>query len=341
MTEIDGRGHPLHPRPVAARGRAAADHDPRLARLGHRAARVDRAADRPDGARRNAPRTRSTSCCRRCPGYGFSGRAGGARLGLGPHAQAWAELMRRLGYNRYVAQGGDVGAAVTDAMGRQAPEGLVGIHTELLSSFPPTCWRRSSAPTRTDSQARGSRLTAEPRRNARHSPGSSRLQSGYFLEQATRPQTIGYGLLDSPVALAAWMLDHDTDSYDKISRAFVDGQARRQPHPRSRPRQRHAVLADGHRRVGGAVVLGERTEHGRRSRPAQKPAAATLPVGFTVFPGEIFEGAAQLGREGLSEPHLLQRGRQGRPLRRLGGAAALQRGAARGVQVTALTRRSS
>ena len=69
---------------------------------------------------------------------------------------------------------------------------------------------------------------------------------GYFLEQSTRPQTIGYSLLDSPVGLAAWMLDHDTDSYYKVSRAFLDGRARRQPHPRKRRRQHHVVLADGH-----------------------------------------------------------------------------------------------
>ena len=91
---------------------------------------------------------------------------------------------------------------------------------------------------------------------------------GYFLEQATRPQTIGYALLDSPVALAAWMLDHDTDSYYKIASAFVDGQAHGQSHPGPHPRQHHAVLADGHRRLGGPVVLGERAGHRlQRGRP--------------------------------------------------------------------------
>ena len=119
--------------------------------------------------------------------------------------------MHRLGYTRYVAQGGDVGAAVTDAMGRQAPDGLIGIHTNLLV---PALGRRP-LPARNRGGTRG------PRRSSTH---SGRRGFGYFLEQATRPQTIGYALLDSPVALAAWMLDHDTDSYHKISRAFVDGQ---------------------------------------------------------------------------------------------------------------------
>ena len=134
------------------------------------------------------------------PGYGFSGEP--AELGWDPSriARAWAELMHRLGYTRYVAQGGDVGSSVTDAMGRQAPEGLLGIHINLLLA---ALIRR--APCR-----------RKPSRNARRSTRSRRSTtsgSGYFLEQATRPQTIGYALLDSPVALAAWMIDHDTDSY--------------------------------------------------------------------------------------------------------------------------------
>ena len=119
--------------------------------------------------------------------------------------------MRRLGYTRYVAQGGDVGAAVTDAMGRQAPEGLLGIHTNLLV---PALGMTDQLP-----------AESEGERAARDTLAAFRADGfGYFLEMATRPQTIGYALLDSPVALAAWMLDHDTDSYYKISRAFVDGE---------------------------------------------------------------------------------------------------------------------
>ena len=119
--------------------------------------------------------------------------------------------MNRLGYTRYVAQGGDVGAAVTDVMGRQAPEGLLGIHTNLLVA----------------ALGIGDQLPAESEQErAAHDALAEFRESGfgYFLEMATRPQTIGYALLDSPVALAAWMLDHDTDSYYKISRAFVDEQ---------------------------------------------------------------------------------------------------------------------
>ena len=144
------------------------------------------------------------------PGYGFSGEPAEFGWNAGRTATAWAQLMRRLGYTRYVAQGGDVGASVTDAMGRQAPEGLVGIHTNLLV----TTLAGGPMPTDTDEEKE-----AQQAINVFRADGF-----GYFLEQATRPQTIGYALLDSPVALAAWMLDHDTDAYYKISGAFVQRQ---------------------------------------------------------------------------------------------------------------------
>ena len=135
------------------------------------------------------------------PGYGFSGEPAELGWNVGRVAQAWAELMHRLGYTRYVAQGGDVGAAVTDAMGRQAPEGLLGIHMNLLVTV-------LAGPQPAESEQE--RAAADQLATFRESG------FGYFLEMATRPQTIGYALLDSPVALAAWMLDHDTDSYYKI-----------------------------------------------------------------------------------------------------------------------------
>src|SRR5215208_4419283 len=135
------------------------------------------------------------------PGYGFSGEPVEVGWDLGRTARAWAELMDRLGYTRYVAQGGGVGAGVTDAMGRQTPEGLIGIHTNLLVPA-----LSGTMPTDTD----------EERTAAAQIATFQRSGNGYFVEMATRPQTIGYALLDSPVALAAWMVDHDTDSYYKI-----------------------------------------------------------------------------------------------------------------------------
>jgi pimeloyl-ACP methyl ester carboxylesterase len=143
------------------------------------------------------------------PGYGFSAEPTELGWTQARTAQAWAQLMGRLGYTRYVAQGGDVGAGVTDAMGRQAPEGLVGIHTNLLVTV-------LGGPPPAETEQERAALDAL---NTFMADGF-----GYFLEMATRPQTIGYAQLDSPVALAAWLLDHDTDSYYKIARAFVDGQ---------------------------------------------------------------------------------------------------------------------
>ena len=184
------------------------------------------------------------------PGYGFSAEPTELGWDASRTARAWAELMHRLGYTRYVAQGGDVGALVTDLMGRQAVEGLVGYHLNLLTAV----------------LAIGDKLPkeSEQERAAHKALATFREDGfGYFLEMATRPQTIGYSLLDSPVGLAAWLLDHDTDSYYKISRAFVDwkpvGNLTRDTHRR----QHHAVLADGHRSVGGPVVLGGRTSAGR------------------------------------------------------------------------------
>ena len=255
------------------------------------------------------------------PGYGFSGEPVEVGWDLGRTARAWAELMRRLGYTRYVAQGGDVGAGVTDAMGRQAPEGLVGIHTNLLVPA-----LSGTMPTDTD----------EERAAAAQIATFGQSGNGYFVEMATRPQTIGYALLDSPVALAAWMIDHDTDSYYKISGAFVDGAALGQSHTRSHPRQHHDVLADRHRRLRGPVVLGG-LRAGRAGSGPPASAAAADPGRLHDVPRRDLADPAQLGREGLSQPHLLQRGRQGRPLRRLGGARAFLRGTTRRVRVGSLS----
>ena len=144
------------------------------------------------------------------PGYGFSGEPAEIGWDLGRTARAWAELMSRLGYSRYVAQGGDVGAGVTDAMGRQQPAGLIGIHTNLLVPA-----LNGPMPTTSDDERTAAAQIAAFRQSG----------NGYFVEMATRPQTIGYALLDSPIALAAWMIDHDTDAYYKIAAAFVDGKA--------------------------------------------------------------------------------------------------------------------
>jgi pimeloyl-ACP methyl ester carboxylesterase len=206
------------------------------------------------------------------PGYGFSGEPTEVGWDAGRVARAWAELMHRLGYTRYVAQGGDVGAAVTDAMGRQAPEALLGIHMNLLVTI------LAGGPMPSESEQERAALDAI---NTFKTSGF-----GYFLEQATRPQTIGYALLDSPVALAAWMLDHDTDSYEKISSAFVDGQP-----SGNLTRDRIVDNITLYWLTGtGASAARSYWEDGRAAALAagQAPPEVSLPVGFTTFPGEIW-----------------------------------------------------
>jgi pimeloyl-ACP methyl ester carboxylesterase len=207
------------------------------------------------------------------PGYGFSGEPAELDWNVGRVAQAWAELMHRLGYTGYVAQGGDVGAAVTDTMGRQAPEGLLGIHTNLLVPV-------LAGPQPAESE--------EERAAAAQLATFRESGFGYFLEMATRPQTIGYALLDSPVALAAWLLDHDTDSYYKISSAFVEGEP-------AGNLSRDTIVDNItlYWLTGtGASAARSYWEDGKARAQAiasgQPPPAVSLPVGFTTFPGEIW-----------------------------------------------------
>jgi len=209
------------------------------------------------------------------PGYGFSGEPTELGWAASRTGRAWAELMHRLGYTRYVAQGGDVGALVTDLMGRQAVEGLVGYHLNLLTAV----------------LAIGDQLPkeSEEERAAAEKVAMFREDGfGYFLEMATRPQTIGYALLDSPVGLAAWLLDHDTDSYYKISRAFVDGE------PVGNLTRDHIVDNITLYWLTGTAASAARSywEDARALAAAlasgQPPPAVSVPVGFTTFPGEIW-----------------------------------------------------
>ena len=207
------------------------------------------------------------------PGYGFSAEPAEIGWDLARTARAWAELMRRLGYTRYVAQGGDVGAGVTDAMGRQEPEGLVGIHTNLLVPA-----LGGPMPTNTD----------EERAAAAQIAKFGQSGNGYFVEMATRPQTIGYALHDSPIALAAWMIDHDTDAYNKIARAFLEGQP-------SGNLTRDNILDN----ITLYWLTGTGTSAARSYWEAYGPdapaagakplPASQIPFGFTTFPGEIWK----------------------------------------------------
>jgi pimeloyl-ACP methyl ester carboxylesterase len=209
------------------------------------------------------------------PGYGFSGEP--AELGWDSFriARAWAVLMKQLGYTRYVAQGGDVGADVTDAMGRMGVEGLAGIHISLLTG---ALGIADKLPAQTE-QERAALAAVGAFKNSGF---------GYFLEQSTRPQTIGYSLLDSPVGLAAWMLDHDTDSYHKISRAFVDGK------PAGNLTRESIVDNITLYWLTGTGTSAARWywEFGQFLAVAiasgKTPPPVKVPVAFTTFPGELW-----------------------------------------------------
>jgi pimeloyl-ACP methyl ester carboxylesterase len=209
------------------------------------------------------------------PGYGFSGEP--TELGWGPIriGRAWDELMRRLGYTRYVAQGGDVGSQVTDAMGRLGLDGLIGIHTNLLTPALGNPQALSGSPPSREEEAALEALAT-----------FGRTGNGYFVEQATRPETIGYALLDSPIAMAAWMIDHDTDAYYKIARAFVDKE------PSGNLTRDHILDNISLYWLTGTGASAARSywEEGQENARAagHAPTPVSIPVGFTTFPGEIW-----------------------------------------------------
>jgi pimeloyl-ACP methyl ester carboxylesterase len=216
------------------------------------------------------------------PGYGFSAEPTEVGWGPGYVAQAWAKLMSRLGYDRYVAQGGDVGAAVADTMAIQAPEGLAGIHLNFLRRPPAEVAAAvfGGAP-----EPEG--LTEEER--AAFQPLRAQFRKGYIAEQNQSPQTIGYSLTDSPAGLASWIIDHDTDAYEKISRAFVDGQP-------SGGLTRDQILDNItlYWLTGTGASAARIYWEGARATAAaaaagRTPPEVTLPVAITVFPGEIYK----------------------------------------------------
>jgi hypothetical protein len=202
--------------------------------------------------------------------------------------------MSRLGYSRYVAQGGDQGASVTDAMGRQAPDGLIGIHLNLLTSFPTDVGAALFGGLIPAGLFKRVAIAVLASRAAKKDPETldavaGLFRRGYIVEMPEHPQTIGYALTDTPVGLAAWMLDHDPDSYAKISNAFLGGQP-------SGGLTRERIVDnitlywltntatssarlywEGFRAIFAAIGSGE------------KPPELKLPVAFTVFPGEIFQ----------------------------------------------------
>jgi pimeloyl-ACP methyl ester carboxylesterase len=224
------------------------------------------------------------------PGYGFSAQPESVGWDPGRVAQAWAKLMARLGYHRYVAQGGDVGAAVTDTMALQAPAGLAGIHLNFLRRPPPAVAAAvfAGAP-EPDGLTEAEHTALDLLR--------TQFRKGYIVEQGQTPQTIGYSLTDSPAGLATWILDHDTDSYEKISRAFVDGKP-------TGGLTRDQVLDNitlYWLTSTGASAARMYWESQRAAAAAaaagRTPPATSVPVAVTVFPDEIFRAPRSWAEE--------------------------------------------
>jgi pimeloyl-ACP methyl ester carboxylesterase len=208
------------------------------------------------------------------PGYGFSGKP--QDKGWDPEhvARAWAELMKRLGYSRYVAQGGDYGAVVTTAMARQAPQGLLGVHISLPATVPPEIGQALATGTPPPG------LSDKERAAFEQLVAFNKTSSAYSAMMTTRPQTIGYSLADSPVGLAAWMLGHP-------------GFSEWTPDAANSP-TRDDVLNDitlyWLTNTGASAARSYWENMGRSpvSAAAQQTDKIKVPVAVTAFPGEIY-----------------------------------------------------
>jgi len=206
------------------------------------------------------------------PGYGFSGKPTATGWNTDRIARAWDTLMKRLGYTRYVSQGGDWGAKVSEAMAHQAPKGLLGVHMNLLLTLPPEVNRAVAlGETAPESFSEEEKLAYNQRKALN--------PIAYLIEQAKRPQTIGYSLAESPIGLAAWLLDHDPHTYAQLALAF-DG------HPEG-DLTRDEFLDN--------ITLYWLTNSGTSAARLYWENAhvvykgdVSVPVAFTVFPGELW-----------------------------------------------------
>jgi pimeloyl-ACP methyl ester carboxylesterase len=235
------------------------------------------------------------------PGYGFSEKPKAPGWGPDRIARAWDVLMKRLGYQRYVSQGGDWGAVIAEAMARQAPAGLLGIHVNLPAAVPADVLKAiasGGAPPAGLSEVEKAAFDAVN--------DLFMKRRGYAVMMGTRPQTVGYGLTDSPVGLAAWMADYNS------------GEPLRS-HQRRDSRRRCALLADEHGDFFSATLLGKQ-RYERRKCCGTEDERNLSPCWSDGVSGRDLSCAKELGSACLPQPELFQRGRQGRSLRGVGTA---------------------
>ena len=250
------------------------------------------------------------------PGYGFSSKP--TETGWNPEriARAWAELMKRLGYTRYVAQGGDWGSPVSSAMARQSAAGLLGIHINLPATVPPEVAAILAA---------GGPAPAGLPEKERAAFDSLdvfyKKRRAYGAMMGTRPQVIGQALADSPAGLAAFMYDYNDAEPQRLltSEEFLDDVT---------------LYWVTNTATSSARLYWETSGQSVILAAAQKTSEISLPVAISVFPEEVYRAPEIMGKARLSQPDLLQRGREGWTLRGLGRAGALRSRTPRSLQVT-------
>ncbi len=212
------------------------------------------------------------------PGYGFSGKPTGTGWNPDRIARAWDELMRHLGYDQYVAQGGDWGAVVTEAMGRQAPAGLLGIHVNLAATVPPDVEAALAvggpAPAGLSAQERAVFDALSAYRKSGY--------SGYFVAMTARPQAVGYGLTDSPAGLAAFIFWHPGFAQWSFGSDLDQAPTKDE------------VLDDitlywlTNTATSSGRLYWENRGASPTSATALKTAEISVPVGITVFPEDVY-----------------------------------------------------
>jgi len=213
------------------------------------------------------------------PGYGFSGKPTTGGWGPDRVASASLELMKRLGYTRFVAQGGDWGAVIVDLMGVQAPPELLGIHSNMPGILPPEIAQRfgpvSVAPVPAG-------LSGEEQRCYEDLSDVYTKGIGYAIQMLLRPQTL-YGIADSPVGLAAWMVDHDARSYEDIARAFVDG------HPVGNLTRDEVLDNISLTWFTNTGISSARLYHENAYGFFDAKGVSSVPVAVSVFPRELYQ----------------------------------------------------
>jgi pimeloyl-ACP methyl ester carboxylesterase len=212
------------------------------------------------------------------PGFGFSGRPTGTGWGPDRIAQTWAELMKRLGYTRYVAQGGDWGSPISNSMGRQAPKGLLGIHVNLPGTVPPEVGAVlpvGGPPPAGLSQKERAVFDALIAYAKAGNPA-------YVTMMTARPQNVGYGITDSPAGLAAWLLGHPGFAQWKF------GADPEQSPTRDDVLDNITLYWLTNTGTSAARIYWENGGRSVTSAAAQKSAEISLPVAITVFPDEVY-----------------------------------------------------